>query len=94
MKTGEDWNLQAERLAWKLSSREGITFKEAAARIIERLIRLGPSPANRKFLRLILKMMNRRGLSFLDAASRIWHRAALFIIRRGIMYLKVILKET
>lgn len=93
MKSGEDFNLQAERLCWKISAKDGITFEEAGARLMERAIRLGPSPANRKFLRIILKMAHRRHMSFQAAASKVWDRAALFFVRKGLRGVKAILGE-
>lgn len=83
-KPGAEWDAQAERLAWRLSAREGITFDEAKAKIAERAIRLGRSPGNLKFRRMIDRMMRRKGLPFGEAASLVWDRLARSVIRKGI----------
>lgn len=69
-------------MAWRLSAREGITFDEAKVRIGERAIRLGRSPGNLKFRRMIGKMMLRKGLPFGEAASLVWDRLAKSVMRR------------
>lgn len=87
------WAEQAERLAWRLSSREGIPFAEAAARIGERAIRLGRSPGNLKFRRMIARVMLRGGLPFGEAASLVWDRLAKSVMRRFLKGVKLQLGE-
>lgn len=92
-KPGAEWDAQAERLAWRLSAREGITFDEAKARVAERAIRLGRSPGNLKFRRMIARVMERRGLRFGEAASLVWDRLAKAVIRRFVNGVRLRLGE-
>lgn len=87
------WTEQAERLAWRLSAREGMPFSQARDAIVERAIRLGRSPGNVKFRRMILKVVLRKGLPFREAASLVWDRLARSVIRRFVGRVKLQLEE-
>jgi len=74
MKSNDSWELQRERLAWRISIRDGVPFLEARDRVHERAIKLGKSPANVKLLRMIRKVMVRRDLDFRPAAAEVLER--------------------
>lgn len=89
MKSNDDWELQRERLAWRVSIRDGVPFLEARDRVHERAIRLGTSTANVKFLRMIRKAMCRKGLTFREAAAQVWDRIALSWMKKFVHGIKV-----
>jgi hypothetical protein len=90
VKPNEEWEAQLQGLTWKVSVRDGVSFDEARDRVIERAIRLGPSPANRKFYRMIVQTMRRNGLPFREAAAKVWDRCARFVIGRFLRKVDVI----
>lgn len=89
MKSNDEWEIQRERVAWRISVRDGVPFCEARDRVHERAIRLGSSSANRKFLRMIMKTMARKRVSFRAAAAVVWNRIAYLCLRRFITGIKV-----
>jgi hypothetical protein len=89
MKSNDDWELQRERLAWKISIRDSVPFLEARDRVHERAIRLGKSVANVKFLRMIRKAMKRQHLPFREATVKVWDRIALGWAKKFIRGIKV-----
>jgi hypothetical protein len=89
MKSNDEWEEQRERLAWRVSIRDGVPFLEARDRVHERAIRLGKSPANMKFLRMIRKAMRRKGLTFREAVVQVWDRIALSWMKKFVRGIRV-----
>ena len=82
VKSNEEWELQRERLAWRISIRDSVPYLEARDLVHERAIKLGRSPGNVKLLRMVRKHMRRQQLSFRIAAGEILNRIASFWMKR------------